>query len=159
MNTKILASNIYELRTEKQWTQNDLADFLNVSRQAVSKWETGLSLPDLETLLRLSKLFSKSINELIENNVFDRIKTLEEILQVDKPALANVLNALQREDLAKAAKGLSPTALDYICSIDGFSNLELEAKALGPVKLTEVEAIHREIVTLINEHLMGNEGL
>lgn len=46
-------------------TQVELAEKLNVSHQAVSKWETGLSLPDAEILLRLADLFETSIEYLL----------------------------------------------------------------------------------------------
>lgn len=55
---------IYELRRQSGLTQEQLAEKLNVSRQSVSKWETGVSVPDLERLIALSELFGVSLNEL-----------------------------------------------------------------------------------------------
>ncbi len=48
-----LGENIVKLRTEKGWTQDDLAERIGVSRQSISKWETDASVPELEKLLRL----------------------------------------------------------------------------------------------------------
>lgn len=154
MNIKILASNIQHLRLEKNWTQNDLADFLNVSRQAVSKWETAQSIPDLDLLLKLSKLFSKSINELIEIGILAPVKSLEDISLVDKITLENVLNTFEREDLIKAAKGLSPMALSYLCTINGYEDLDMASKTMAPVKLSEVEDLHQQIIDALNEHMV-----
>lgn len=56
---------------------------MNVTRQAVSKWETGVSLPDLDVLLYLSKLFSITINDLLEKPVNYGIIEFEEILKLD----------------------------------------------------------------------------
>ena len=56
---------ILKLRTEKGWSQEDLAEKLYVTRQAVSRWETGETVPNTETLKRLSKLFDVSINTLL----------------------------------------------------------------------------------------------
>lgn len=58
--------NIYSLRKERGWTQAELADRLGVTNQAVSKWETGESLPDSSLLLPLSELFDVTIDELFK---------------------------------------------------------------------------------------------
>ena len=60
-----LGENIYRLRTEKGMSQGDLADALEVSRQSVSKWETGGATPDLDKLVKLSQLFGISLDELV----------------------------------------------------------------------------------------------
>ena len=54
---EIIARNIAGLRKKKNWTQQDLADRLNYSDKAVSKWERGLSLPDAVTLYEIANLF------------------------------------------------------------------------------------------------------
>ena len=60
-----LAENIYRFRTERNMSQLDLANDLEVSRQSVSKWETGTAVPELDKLVRLSKLFDVSLDELV----------------------------------------------------------------------------------------------
>ena len=62
MNTKDV---IYRLRTEKGLSQDDLAEKVFVTRQAVSRWETGETVPGTETLKLLSNLFGVSINTLL----------------------------------------------------------------------------------------------
>ena len=56
---------IYELRTKNGLSQDDLAEKVFVTRQAVSRWETGETVPNTETLKLLSKLFNCSINTLL----------------------------------------------------------------------------------------------
>ena len=56
---------IQELRTKHGMSQEELADRIFVTRQAVSRWETGETVPNTETLKRLSKLFDVSINTLL----------------------------------------------------------------------------------------------
>ena len=56
---------ILELRTKKGLSQDELAEKVYVSRQAVSRWETGETTPNIETLKLLSKLFDVSINTLL----------------------------------------------------------------------------------------------
>ncbi len=53
------------LRTERNWSQEELAGKLHVTRQAVSRWETGETIPNPETLKQLSGLFDVSINTLL----------------------------------------------------------------------------------------------
>ena len=55
---------IYELRTGKGMSQDELAEKLFVTRQAVSRWENGETVPNTETLKLLSRLFDVSINTL-----------------------------------------------------------------------------------------------
>lgn len=56
---------IFRLRTKKGLSQGELADAVYVTRQAVSRWETGETVPNTETLKLLSKLFDVSINTLL----------------------------------------------------------------------------------------------
>ena len=62
MNTKDV---IYELRTQKGLSQDELAEKVFVTRQAVSRWETGETVPNTETLKLLSNFFGVSINTLL----------------------------------------------------------------------------------------------
>lgn len=61
-----VGSRIADARKNKGFTQADLAERMKVTPQAVSRWETGASLPDLDMLLQLSHLFEITINELLE---------------------------------------------------------------------------------------------
>ena len=56
---------ILELRTQKGMSQDELAEKVFVSRQAVSRWENGETVPNTETLKLLSKVFDVSINTLL----------------------------------------------------------------------------------------------
>ncbi len=58
MNTNIIARYLQFLRKKNHYTQEDLAKQLLISRQAISKWETGITIPDLEILLKISKLYN-----------------------------------------------------------------------------------------------------
>ena len=59
---------LQKIRKENNVTQEQLADKLNVSRQAVSKWESGTAYPDTEKLIQISKIFNTSLDELINDN-------------------------------------------------------------------------------------------
>lgn len=60
-----LGEKICTLRTGKGLSQEDLAAKLEVSRQSVSKWETGQSVPDLEKIIKLADLFGVNVDELV----------------------------------------------------------------------------------------------
>lgn len=60
-----LGENIYHLRTERNLSQGDLADALEVSRQSVSKWENNSAVPELEKLLKMAQIFGVTIDELV----------------------------------------------------------------------------------------------
>ncbi len=62
-----LGEKIYELRTQHNLSQGDLANKLDVSRQSISKWENGNSTPDLEKIVKLAEIFNVSLDELIKN--------------------------------------------------------------------------------------------
>lgn len=56
---------LLKLRIQNGWSQEDLAERVYVTRQAVSRWENGETVPNTETLKLLSKLFDVSINTLL----------------------------------------------------------------------------------------------
>lgn len=60
-----LGERIYKLRTEKELSQGDLAEALEVSRQSISKWETNGSVPELDKLVKLSEVFGVSLDALV----------------------------------------------------------------------------------------------
>jgi Predicted transcriptional regulators len=61
-----LGKKIAENRKARSWTQEELAEMLGVSPQAVSKWENDVSCPDIMLLPQLSKLFDCSVDELLQ---------------------------------------------------------------------------------------------
>lgn len=70
-----LGEKIYKLRTQKNLSQGDLADALKVSRQSISKWETNSSVPELDKLVKLSKLFEVTLDELVLNKLSEEAPT------------------------------------------------------------------------------------
>jgi len=62
-----LGEKIYKLRTGKRMSQEDFASAMEVSRQSVSKWENDMAVPELEKLIKMTKLFEVSLDELVGN--------------------------------------------------------------------------------------------
>ncbi|HJG03423.1 MAG TPA: helix-turn-helix domain-containing protein [Megamonas funiformis] len=82
----IFAKNLKKYREKNGWTQQHLADILNVSRQAVSKWELASSEPDLDKISEISKLFNITVDDILENDVekYKLLKRIEEELERKK---------------------------------------------------------------------------
>lgn len=66
-----IGDNLKRIRLKRGLSQNEVADKLNISRQAVSKWERNISSPDIETLEKLRKLYDVSFDELITQTEID----------------------------------------------------------------------------------------
>lgn len=62
-----LKDKLVVLRKNNNWTQDELAEKLNVSSQAVSKWENGISIPDIQILKQLSNLYNVSLDVLLKD--------------------------------------------------------------------------------------------
>jgi len=84
MNNAKIGYFIKELREKKGWTQDELAKRIPVTREAVSKWERGISYPDYSSLIKLSEIFDVSTNELL----FGAKKDKDNNKKVEEVALA-----------------------------------------------------------------------
>ncbi|HIW74158.1 MAG TPA: helix-turn-helix transcriptional regulator [Firmicutes bacterium] len=64
-----IADRLVRLRSARGWTQEELAEKLDVSRQAVSKWERAEASPDIDKLIALSRLYGVTLDELLETGI------------------------------------------------------------------------------------------
>lgn len=71
----VMADKIIALRKRKGWSQEELASRLQVSRQSVSKWEGSASVPELEKILKMSRIFGVSTDFLLKDEMDDDICT------------------------------------------------------------------------------------
>ena len=96
----MLSENIKAIRTEKGLSQSEVADRLHVVRQTVSKWEKGLSVPDAEMLIQLSKVLETPVSTLLDESKIesetDDLKTLAKELELINFTLAQK-KAVQRK--------------------------------------------------------------
>ena len=72
--------NLKSIRKSKKMSQEDLAEKVNVSRQSVSKWETGEAYPEMNNILELCKIFNCKINDLVHKDMSDISSLDEEIV-------------------------------------------------------------------------------
>lgn len=98
----ILGEKIARLRRKNGWSQEELADKMEVSRQAVSKWESGQTMPDLERILRLSSLFGVTIDYLLKDGAAPEIPRAEaeEETQIRLISLADAADYLSLRERA-----------------------------------------------------------
>ena len=96
-------NRLYQLRKQKGFSQEELANRLNVSRQTISKWEVGDSTPDMEKLIAISDLFNVSLDNLITGKEDEPQITTE-----TKSDFVSVLNekVLTNENKKKAKSAL-----------------------------------------------------
>lgn len=96
----ILADKIIKLRKQFGWSQEELAEKMNVSRQSVSKWESANSIPDLNRIIMLAEIFNVSTDFLLKDDVevFDTVSEGKEpgIIQISlEQALMYVENKME----------------------------------------------------------------
>ena len=80
----ILSDNLKIIRKENNLSQEQLAEKLGVSRQAVSKWESGQSYPEMDKVLLICKLFNYNINELMNENIKEVSETKQSKIDINK---------------------------------------------------------------------------
>ena len=90
----ILGDKIIKLRKKNGWSQEELAEKMQVSRQAVSKWEGAQSIPDLEKILMLGNLFGVTTDYLLKDEMEDEEFTDENNTSVKRITLAPHLMSL-----------------------------------------------------------------
>lgn len=110
MTSKDCGKFISDLRKGKNLTQKQLAEVLNVSDKAISRWETGKGFPDVNSLLSLSEFFEVSVNELLAGK---RIKE-ENISEI---AEKNIIQAIETKENAVKKKKLQMAICIIIFSV------------------------------------------
>ena len=94
-----LGENIYKYRTLKNWSQSDLAEALNVSRQSVSKWENNAAMPDLDKLMKMREIFGISLDELVYGPQ-EKVDVQEQPSQIDDQSKTNLMSLIPFRILA-----------------------------------------------------------
>ena len=162
----ILGDKITNLRKKEGWSQEELAHQLGVSRQAVSKWESGGSIPDLDKILRLSQLFGVSTDYLLRDD-------LEPELPPGEPEPITLEQANTYLDTVKSVAGkialgvalciLSPTALIYLGALSdaegGFAIPENLAGGVGIIVMLALVAAAVAIFLFFGSRLSPYEHL
>ena len=72
-----LGEKLAKARKEKNITQEQLADYLGISRQSISKWESDVAYPETDKLIRMSELFDCSLDYLLKENIIEKTEKPE----------------------------------------------------------------------------------
>ena len=141
----ILADKITELRKRNGWSQEELAEKLDVSRQSISKWEGAQSTPDMNRILKMSKLFGVSTDYLLD----DGMETLpgEVILESD----SSLARAVSMEEAV--------SFLAYKGRASGSVSIGVMMCILSPVLLIILAGLQEGAVLNITEAVVTGIGL
>jgi len=158
MNMNIISKYLQFLRKSNNYTQNDLAKKLGISRQAVSKWETGITIPDLEVLLKISKLYGITINDILEPKVQpQRITDFEQISTISEKELKEVFGQFGTNSLVTAFMGASPETNSFCERLFPDIDFETARKNIGRIRIETVEDMQNQIVAMINLQAVDEE--
>lgn len=149
MNTDIIAKHLQFLRKSHNYTQEDIAKKLDISRQAVSKWETGTAVPDLEVLLKISRLYDITINDILEPRM-QKITDFEQIRTVSEKELKEALKQLDADSLVIALMGASPETNSFCERMFPDIDFEMIRKNIGRIRIETVEDKQNQIISMIN---------
>ena len=153
MNMYIISKHLQFLRKSHNYTQDDLAKKLDISRQAVSKWETGMAIPDLEVLLKISKLYNITINDILEPKVQPkRITDFEQISTISERELKEVLKQFDTNSLVTALMGASPETNSYCERMFPDIDFEMIRNNIGRIRIETVEDMQNQIISMVNLH-------
>lgn len=155
MNMSIVSKYLQFLRKGHNYTQDDLAQKLNISRQAVSKWETGAAIPDLEVLLKISKLYDITINDILEPQIQpQRITDFEQISTISEKELKEVLKQFEADSLILALMGASPETNSFCERLFPDIDFEMARKNIGRIRVENVENMQNQIISMVNLRAM-----
>ena len=141
----ILADKIMALRKKAGWSQEELAARLNISRQSVSKWEGAQSIPDMDKVVQMSRLFGVSTDFLLKDELEIEEHTQSE--PMDEPPLrrvtmeeASAYLALRRAAAPKMALAtflciISPVALLMLAAMSEVSRFGISENAASGIGL------------------------
>ncbi len=151
MNINIISKYLQFLRKNHNFTQDELASKLDISRQAVSKWETGAAIPDLEVLLKISKLYDISINEILEPQIQpQRITDFEQISTISEKELKEVFKQFDIHSLVIALMGASPEINRFCERLFPNVDFEMARNKIGRMRIEIVEDMQNQIIAMIN---------
>lgn len=158
MNMNIISKYLRLLRKSNNYTQDDFAKELGISRQAVSKWETGTAIPDLEVLLKISKLYGITINDILEPKIQPhRITDFEQISTISEKELKEVLGQFDTNSLVTALMGASPETNSFCERLFPHIDFAMTRKNIGRIRIETVEDMQNQIISMVNLQAMAKK--
>ena len=87
----MLSEKLYKLRKNSGLSQEQLAEQLNVSRQAISKWEQGTAVPESEKLISISNYFGVTVDYLLKEDTEDTMNKTAEVVEETPKMMAGIV--------------------------------------------------------------------
>ena len=131
MTNKSMGDIICALRKEKGMTQKDLADMLNITDKAVSKWERNIAFPDTATIPKIAEIFGVSVEELMNT------KSIPGNRRKGAPYLLNII--LKAVPTAMGIAVVVSSLLDELDMKSGFTMLGIGLACVGIYQLKTKE--------------------
>ncbi len=146
----ILADKIIELRKRNGWSQEELAEKLNVSRQSISKWEGALSVPDMNRIIDMSRIFGVSTDVLLKDELELSGDSYEYSYEDDAPArVVTMEEASAFLEYKNYASGRIALGV-LLCILSPVLLIVLTgAQEAGKIALTENQALGLGLMVLI----------
>ena len=147
---KTFSEKLLELRRREGLSQEQLADQLGITRQSVSKWESGAAIPELSKLVALSELFSVSVDYLVK----DRLESPELPAPAGSPSTAKLEK--QVEEISSYFRGY---AYDSKATLFGLPLVSIRFRLYGPTRMRDtargIIAIGNTAVGVVSLGLMS----
>ena len=152
----IFADKLIDLRKKNGWSQEELAEKLNVSRQAVSKWEGAQSIPDMTRIIQLSELFGVSTDYLLKDELEQTVESQEttpdSLIRTVSMEEANAFLKTKEENARRVALAvmlciLSPAALILLGGAREAGMINWSDNTVGGVGLLIVPAVGLFIIS------------
>lgn len=163
--------NLRKLRKSKKLSQEVLAEKMDVSRQSVSKWETGEAYPEMNHILKLCKIFHCKINDLVNDKMIDMDsldnetkKSIVKLKKEEQKRVKSLSKALQV--IAKIGKTICMIALPIIilvmiCTPYFINNIEVKNNELtwkDPNNRIKITKENSKIVLKYNDIIIADEN-
>lgn len=114
----IFGEKLKSERKNKGWSQEELAEMLFVSRQSVSKWETGQNYPSIDIIIKVSDLFGLTIDELLRSDEELKQKVIKDSKKLAYPKLKFIFDVLFLVGVTLLAIKLGTVILNSLNVID-----------------------------------------
>lgn len=140
----IFADKLILLRKRAGWSQEELAEQMNVTRQSVSKWEGAQSVPDLNKMIRLSELFEVSTDYLLKDEIkeFEHINSSKDMPEVKRVSMEEANAFLSVKE--RTAKTIAHAA--FLC-------------ILSPIALLILGVLSESRAGVLNEDIAAGAGM
>ena len=150
MNQIKIGAFISERRKAKGWTQRQLAEKLEITDKAISKWETGRSMPDLSLFMPLCTLLDVTLNELFAGECIAEEKLKEKADEVLMDVIANWLGHDNREKVHSRESKENDTPPENVLEVENVSKLyETENNSVLAVNDVSFQIPHGSFVGIM----------